>query len=593
MDVRLPDGTVIKGVPEGTTKAQLVEKLTRNGYSVPAEWMSEAKPRVDPTEGMSTAERFLAGAGKGMVDLARGVGQRVGLVDQSAIDAAKELDAPLMRTGAGKAGAVAGNVAVALPAALVPGANTVAGAAMTGGVMGALQPTATGESVAENTLTGAAGGVGGLMLGRGLAGLYQGGKALLQPFTQSGRERIAGNVLSRFADDASRVNSATSTPTMTGARPTLAEQTGDVGIARLQDALRSLDPQINNALSSRLAENNAARVNALQSLAGDSTKRAAAEASRAGAARPLYEQAIAKDIAVDDTLKALMGRPSVQKALGRAQSLAAEEGRQIGDVGKTVTGQTLQDLKMGLDALLKDPTSGIAGQEARSIKATRDALVSWMENAEPAFKAARTTYAEKSKPLNAMDLGEYVARKATSNTSDLAGNPRMQANALLGALRDEAGLVQKGTGRKELNALSQVLDPQQEALLRAVASESDRAAAVASAGAGPGSATAQRMASQNILRSLVGPTGLPESWAESVVANTVVGKPLNLIYGGVAEPKIQQVLAQAVLDPDLARNVLDAAAKANVQIPPSIARQLISTAARQSVPASALVSGQR
>jgi len=34
MDVRLPDGTVIKNVPEGTTKAQLTEKLKANGYDI-------------------------------------------------------------------------------------------------------------------------------------------------------------------------------------------------------------------------------------------------------------------------------------------------------------------------------------------------------------------------------------------------------------------------------------------------------------------------------------------------------------------------------------------------------------------------------
>lgn len=37
MDVRLPDGTVINNVPEGTTKAQLAEKLRANGFAVPGE----------------------------------------------------------------------------------------------------------------------------------------------------------------------------------------------------------------------------------------------------------------------------------------------------------------------------------------------------------------------------------------------------------------------------------------------------------------------------------------------------------------------------------------------------------------------------
>jgi hypothetical protein len=34
MDVRLPDGTILKNVPDGTTKAQLTEKLAANGYDI-------------------------------------------------------------------------------------------------------------------------------------------------------------------------------------------------------------------------------------------------------------------------------------------------------------------------------------------------------------------------------------------------------------------------------------------------------------------------------------------------------------------------------------------------------------------------------
>lgn len=45
MDVRLPDGTIIKGVPDGMTQAQLAEKLQRNGMAVPAEWLA---PKSEP-----------------------------------------------------------------------------------------------------------------------------------------------------------------------------------------------------------------------------------------------------------------------------------------------------------------------------------------------------------------------------------------------------------------------------------------------------------------------------------------------------------------------------------------------------------------
>ena len=612
MDVRLPDGTIIKNVPEGTTKAALVQRLQRNGMAVPAEWMDQAKPepRPDPTEGMSGTQKFLAGVGKGMTDLGRGVAQLTGFMSQQEIDEAKKLDAPLMNTGAGTAGNVTGLIATGLPTMFAPGANTVTGAAVTGGVMGLLQPVATGESRTTNTLIGGAAGGGGVLAGRFLRGAYQGGKALIEPFTQGGREKIAGRVIQRFADDPSKIAAATSKPTITGAIPTLAEQTGDAGLARLQDGLRAADPQIGNQISQRLADNNAARVASLGRLAGDSAKMKAAEAARDAATKDLYTQATKAAYTVDDKLAELLDRPAVKQAMQRAQKLAENQGRKTtfkvepgnpyGGLGipdnnsRKITGQALQDLKMAMDEMLTDPASGFTGKAGATIKDLRGQLLGWMEDANPAFKAARTTYRDASKPINSMQIGEEVARRATSNTSDLAGNPRMQANALLGMLRDESGLIERATGRKGVgNSLADVMAPDDLNLLRSVASEADRAAAVATAGNGPGSATAQRLASQNILRQLVGPTGLPESWAESALANTVIGKPMNLLYGGVAEPKIQQALAQAVLDPDTARAVLLQAQRQNIQLPQNALQQLTAAAARLSIPAAGLVARDR
>lgn len=40
MNVTLPNGQTIEGVPEGTTKAQLAEKLKANGMDVPKEWLA-------------------------------------------------------------------------------------------------------------------------------------------------------------------------------------------------------------------------------------------------------------------------------------------------------------------------------------------------------------------------------------------------------------------------------------------------------------------------------------------------------------------------------------------------------------------------
>lgn len=48
MDVRLPDGTIIKNVPDNTSKADLVSKLQRNGMAVPSEWLQPAASAPQP-----------------------------------------------------------------------------------------------------------------------------------------------------------------------------------------------------------------------------------------------------------------------------------------------------------------------------------------------------------------------------------------------------------------------------------------------------------------------------------------------------------------------------------------------------------------
>ena len=74
---------------------------------------------------MGGFQRFMAGVGKSAADVGRGVGQLLGVTPQSEVDEAARLDAPLLDTGAGFGGNLAGVAALsAIPAA---GAAKVAG----------------------------------------------------------------------------------------------------------------------------------------------------------------------------------------------------------------------------------------------------------------------------------------------------------------------------------------------------------------------------------------------------------------------------------------------------------------------------------
>jgi hypothetical protein len=172
-------------VPDG----ELVRGLHKKFYSdIPySDFLKKidfSKP-VDPTEGMSETQKFLAGTGKGMTDIARGVGQAAGVVPQSSIDESRKLDAPLMNTGAGVAGSVVGTAAALSPTAFIPGVNTYTGAALLGAGSGAVAPVATGDSRLLNTAFGAGAGVAGQGIGRGISRALQPVQSSLTPEQQA------------------------------------------------------------------------------------------------------------------------------------------------------------------------------------------------------------------------------------------------------------------------------------------------------------------------------------------------------------------------------------------------------------------------
>lgn len=148
------------------TPAQRMARLTAQAES----------ERIDPTEGMSTFEKVAAGAGKNITGIIRGGKQLYhsipGIGDpeelarlQQEEEEARQLDAPLMATKAGKAGYYGTELASwmlpATKAAKIPGiarlgkAGIVAAEAGLGGLQGAMQATTADESKLKNAALGA------------------------------------------------------------------------------------------------------------------------------------------------------------------------------------------------------------------------------------------------------------------------------------------------------------------------------------------------------------------------------------------------------------------------------------------------------
>lgn len=531
-------------------------------------------PKV--TDEMSGTQRFLAGAGKAFADIGRGVGQFTGLVSRDDVKQSRKTDADLMSTGAGKAGNIVGNVAALLPTALIPGAATIPGAAAIGAGTGLVQPSeSTGETL-QNIGMGSAAGAGGVVAGRLLGAGYNAARGLIDPFTKKGQERIAASTLQQFATDPQRAaaNLRTARELVPGSAPTMAQAADDVGLAQLERTLVN-NPETGGLLADRYAAQRAARLGAVGNLAGDAEKRAAAVAAREAATKELYDQATQAVYRVDDQLADLLRRPIMKSAISRAQTLAENKGggsvqfmtesvapfSGVGgaaqQVDRQITGKGLQDLKMAIDDMLSDPMAGIGKNEAGAVKAVRAQLIDWMENANPAFKAARQTFAEKSTPINTMDVASELMKRMEPALARYGANTREHAQAYAQALDAAKETVKKSTGINR--PMDAVIDSKAKEILENVARDMARKARAEDMGRAAGSNTAQNLAAQNLLRRTLGPTGLPETFAEQNWLQIMTAPVTGLAKLTGSENATMGLLADAALDPRRAAGLLSMA----------------------------------
>lgn len=189
-----------RGTPEFDTVAKAYQQV--RGAK------QEAPMNLDPTEGMSGTQKFLAGVGKAMVDTGRGIGQLIPvrrngewqpLVTSEDVAESRKRDAPLMNTGAGMAGNFVGNVATLLPTAAIPGVNTAVGATVLGAGTGFIQPSESLEERAANTGFGAAGGYVGQKIGDAATRLlggsrnFQQSKVNVGPSQSGATASVSGN----------------------------------------------------------------------------------------------------------------------------------------------------------------------------------------------------------------------------------------------------------------------------------------------------------------------------------------------------------------------------------------------------------------
>nr|WP_228347054.1 hypothetical protein [Flagellatimonas centrodinii] len=595
--VQAPDGStlIIEG-PAGAAPEvviQQAEQLYR------ARQPNEAQAPEVPGAGM----RALIGAGKAFVDSGRGLKQLgLGAVDkipgvdmserrerlQGVIDEEKRLSAPVMDSGAGQLGYAGGLLSTALLPGGAVGAgakavnsakgaqlaraltvpNSYKGAAAQGAALGAVPATASDESRTSNMALGAVGGAGGELAGRLLSGGVGMAGALAQPLTESGQERIVGRLIEKFASDPQKLAQALRTNSdelVPGSLPTLAEVASDPGISTLQRAMAN-NPEMGSVINERLMQNAGARRMALQGLAGDDEALAAAKAARSSVASPLYEAAAETVVQPDEVLGKLMSRPSVQKAMGEANRFMQEAGETI-DEG-VFTGRQLQYI----DQALSDAIGAAGKKEQRLLLKTQSELRGWMENNIPEYMEAQKQFAELSKPINQMQVGQTLYEALAPELTNYGALGKETAATLARAVRNASQTVKKSTGMRK--DLKDVLTDDQYHLVENVLRDLSRKANADDLGRGPGSNTGQNLVSQNVIRQALGPLGLPESFTEANAMQRLV-TPISKAYGLFgAEQQMQRRLADALVNPQSIQIPM----RPNPANPQSLARGLLGQA---------------
>jgi hypothetical protein len=508
---------------------------------------------------MSFGKQVLAGTGKAFSDIATGAKQLVGMgPGAQEVEEMRKRDAPLMKTGGGLTGNIVGNISALAPLAVVPGANTVAGAGTLGALAAAVQPAKdAGERLWEMGKGALLGGGVQAVASRPVQTLeavksvasapFKAASAAVEPFYQGGREKILARALresvGQNSDDVIQRLKG-SGELVLGSLPTAAEAGGSPGLAAMQRSAAAVDPE---QYATRAAQQNEARVKALRDIAGTSGARDAAASARSSAANKQYETAYANgvdplgmgvDPLVQKELNTLLKRPALKTALNDARTLAANEGANLKDAASQVKG--LDYIKRALD----DQIAGAVGNEQRVLTDLKNQLTGVVDKLSPEYAAARSTFQKMSRPIAQMDVAQTIADKAIRPLDDT-----LQPAAYARALSDDTAQSATGFGKA---TLANTVDPKSLGTLNALKEDLARSVYARDAGRGAGSDTVQKLAMTNLLQR----SGMPLG----VLNMPVAGRVGNWAYQ-VADEQMRNQLARSLLNPQETARLMSAAPK--------------------------------
>lgn len=383
-------------------------------------------------------------------------------------------------------------------------------------------------------------------------------REMVRPFTQEGREVIVGNVLRQMATDPERAiaNLQAAQPTVPGVRVTTAAGARDPGLAAAETPIRALD--VSGAFPSVLSANQQALLESFRRLSGRPGSVERAEAKRQEITAPLRESAFANaqpvnvapiTAAIESTLTdPAKQRQTVDQAMRFVSDLLA---RRVDPTTGTINPMALYSVRKDIADAMAGKLAGeqanlrLARRELNSLLPVIDAVI---ESGAPGFNRYMQQFEKSSSAIDQMRLLQDIERRVTTGQPNLmTGEPVLAASAL----RRQVAAKSEELGTQ--------LSPAAQRRLDNIINEINRGQAATAPGVkAPGSNTFQNMSMGNLIGRV-----FSESLADNTTLRTMT-RPLDFLYK-LPDQQIQRLLVEAMLDPQLAAQMMSKASVMKVE----------------------------
>jgi hypothetical protein len=379
--------------------------------------------------------------------------------------------------------------------------------------------------------------------------------ALVKPFTQEGRQVIVGNVLRNVATDPERAmaNLQQAQPTVPGLRLTTAAAARDPGLAGLETPLRSATFDPSNQFGARLSANQQTLMDAFRRLSGRPGSIERAETKRSEITAPMRESAFAnaQPVSVEPIAAAIQGitsnpatqRETVDQAMKYVADLLA---KRVDPETGTINPMALYGVRKDIGTAMSGKLAGdaanlkLAKGELRSLLPVIDAAI---ESGAPGFNRYMQQFEKSSSAIDQMRLLQGIEAQVTATGQ----RNLMTDDTVLAASALRRQLAMK---KEEIGA---DLSPAAQRRLDNIINEINRGQAATAPGVrAPGSNTFQNMSMGNLIGRV-----FSESLADNTTLRTMT-RPLDWLYK-LPDQQVQQLLVEAMLDPQLAAQMMSKA----------------------------------